>query len=254
MTSLADNTSACDPPPVQTRLAADFASVCEPSPVQTRLAADFASVCHTPSNGCHPNTEQKNNIRNYVRPLTRPSSHSINTHQMMTSLNNHTTGAATCVLTNHGKKWTTSDDAHITGQPSLPDSHFTRILCLSEQAVQSRRAVLAAKLHKNSGTSIQECARELGADAMRVEDVVNNETKRTAAKASTKIHRTSSSPVARPPPTAVGAICNHIKRTKGDLDGLWAQDALVPTLILFHTGFQAYAAFISAEHRRASQR
>jgi hypothetical protein len=174
-----------------------------------------------------------------------------------TSLNNHgnITGAATCGLTNHGKKWTTSDDAHITGQPSLPDSHFTRILCRSEQAVQSRRAVLAAKLHKSSGTSIQECAQELCADAMRVEDVVNNETKRAAAKKTPKLHRTSSSsPVARPPPTAVGAICNHIKRTKGDLDGLWAQDALVPTLILFHTGFQAYATFISAEHRRASQR
>jgi hypothetical protein len=157
---------------------------------------------------------------------------------------------------NHGKKWTTSEDEHITDQPSLPDSYFTKILCRSEQAVQSRRAVLAAKLHKSSGQTIKECAEKLHADAGRTEAVVNNENKRMPAKQYTKrptppASRTS--PMARPPPTAVAAICNHIKRTKGDLDGVWAQDTLVPTLVLFHAGFQAYATFISAEHRRASQ-
>lgn len=47
--------------------------------------------------------------------------------------------------------------------------------------------------------------------------------------------------------SAIGAICGHIRGTNGQIDRVWAQDALVPTLVQFHAGFQAYAAYI-AEH------
>jgi len=174
---------------------------------------------------------------------------------------------------NHGKKWTTSEDEHIIDKPSLPDFHFAGILRRSEQAVQSRRAVLAAKMHKSSGLSIQECAAKLYADTGRTTVVVNNEAKRTMQKTAVKQYdntkiltpqkpttpkpttaRTSPTPHGpRPhPPTAIAAICSHIKRTKGDMDGVWAQDTLVPTLVLFHAGFLAYASFISADSQRAA--
>lgn len=152
---------------------------------------------------------------------------------------------------NHGKKWTESEDEHIKLAPSLPDAHFAQLLKRSEQAVKSRRAVLAVKLHKNGGLSIQECAEQLHADAGRTIMVINNEGRATAQKAAVKPYTTilpraaPRATVPTPVPSNIAAICNHIKQRGENFDAVWAQDFLAPTLVQYHAGFKAYAAFIS---------
>jgi hypothetical protein len=59
-------------------------------------------------------------------------------------------------------------------------------------------------------------------------------------------------PPLKPATSAIGVICSFIKRNAGGGGGghatmtdLWAQDALVPTLVQYHAGFQAYAAYVN---------
>ncbi len=152
---------------------------------------------------------------------------------------------------NHGKKWTLSEDEHIKDDPGLTDGHLSQLLRRSEQAVQSRRAVLAAKLHKSSGLPIAECAAKLHADVRRTTLAASShEVKRTPpAAAGIKPYQPTPAKYQRAPPqhrdSSITSICDHIKRTNGDTDGIWAQDALVPTLVQFYAGFRAYATFVT---------
>ena len=147
---------------------------------------------------------------------------------------------------NHGKKWTQSEDEHIIDAPELPDSHLALLLKRSEQAVQSRRAVLAANLHKSSGWPIPECADKLHADVRRTATAANTDG-RPRTLAIKPYQPTSAPPTLQHRRTPIATICSHIKRTGGDLDGIWAQEALVPTLVQFHAGFHAYAVFIAKQ-------
>ena len=171
------------------------------------------------------------------------------------------TTASTTESNNHGKKWTVGDDEHITNAPELTDGHFAQLLKRSEQAVQSRRVVLAAKLHRSSGSSIQECADQLHADAGRTTQALNNYGKgihKATAKPYTTATLSSRSKDAAAPKTlksqrpstelsSIAAICSHIKCNGANMDGIWTQDALVPTLVQYHQGFRAYAFFISSQ-------
>ena len=168
---------------------------------------------------------------------------------------------------NHGKKWTPGEDEHIMYAPELTDNHFAQLLKRSEQAIQSRRAVLAAKLHKSSGRSVQECADQLHADTGRTTHAVNNDGKgmqktlikpynvtfsarNDPAHQTVKILKTPKRTSPTPPnthPSSIASICSHIKRTDADMDEIWAMDALVPTLVQYHSGFQAYALFIATK-------
>jgi hypothetical protein len=65
---------------------------------------------------------------------------------------------------NHGRKWTREEDDQISGAPQSTDTVFAQTLGRSEHAVQSRRAVLAARMHVSTGRSVRECAEQLGAD------------------------------------------------------------------------------------------
>ena len=47
--------------------------------------------------------------------------------------------------------------------------------------------------------------------------------------------------------SAIGAVCGHIRGNNGRIDSVWAQEALVPTLVQFHAGFQAYAAYVAEQ-------
>ena len=179
---------------------------------------------------------------------------------------------------NHGKKWTPKEDECITAAPEFPNNHFAQILWRSEEAVKCRRAVLAARLHKSSGQSIEQCAEKLHADVERTTMVVKNEGKGVTMKEAknTKIKpfkpttfsarptATNNNPDAitqapqriytgpTPPSSSILTICDHIKRSGGDIDGIWAQDTLVPTLVQFHSGFQSYALFISKGKQQAA--
>jgi hypothetical protein len=77
------------------------------------------------------------------------------------------TTAAPTPPPNHGRKWTRDEDDQITGAPQLADDHFAQALGRSEHAVQSRRAVLAARMHLASGKSVRECAEQMAADVGR---------------------------------------------------------------------------------------
>jgi hypothetical protein len=168
------------------------------------------------------------------------------------------TTVSTTQSNNHGKKWTTGEDVHIINAPELTDCHFAQLLKRSEPAVHSRRAVLAAKIHKNSGRSIQECADELHADIDRTTQAVNNDgrgmqkphtTIKTYPATLSSRHNTPKPP--KPSPTTelsnIAAICSHIKRNGANMDWIWTQDALVPTMVQYHQGFRAYAFFISTQ-------
>jgi hypothetical protein len=163
---------------------------------------------------------------------------------------------------NHGKKWTGSEDEHITDAPELTDCHFAQLLKRSEQAVHSRRAVLAAKLHRSSGRSIQECADQLHADIGRTTQAVNNDGRGMQKPPSTKTYTATFSsrnnsntpklfkphqPSPTPELSNIAAICSHIKRNGANMDWIWTQDALVPTMVQYHQGFRAYAFFISTQ-------
>ncbi len=177
-------------------------------------------------------------------------------------------------LTNHGKKWTPTEDEQLSTCHCHTDIALAEMMSRSESAVKSRRAVLAAKLHMGNGTlSIQECALQMGADVARTTVAVrkyNKTTKTeentpksiivaTAKKAATPKSVTYSartsldsgrtSDAAKPgfPSTTVRTICDYIKRNNGKTTEIWKQDALVPTLIQFHAGFQAYAAYVTKE-------
>ena len=196
---------------------------------------------------------------------------------------------------NHGRKWTREEDEQISGAPQLADGHFAETLGRSEHAVQSRRAVLAARIHVATGRSVQECADQLGADvgktaaatapklggderAAKKEVAKPRERKPRPEKPSVTFSaaydtravsrpqqrqprappdfssRRPSSDAMRPPlphnaaraqPTAtISTICGLIKRSGGDTTGLWARETLVPTLVQYYAGFQAYAAFV----------
>lgn len=68
---------------------------------------------------------------------------------------------------NHGRKWTREEDEQIAGAPQTADADFAHTLGRSEHAVQSRRAVLAARMHLAGGRSVRECAEQMGADVAR---------------------------------------------------------------------------------------
>ncbi len=151
---------------------------------------------------------------------------------------------------NHGKKWTMSEDEHITDAPGLTDAHYAQLLRRSEQAVHSRRAVLAAKLHKSSGRPLAECAETLRADVKRTTLAVSShDAKRTPILACFPNQPTPAANAKHTPPrhrdSAIASICDHIKRTNGDIDGIWARDELVPTLVQCYVGVQAYATFVA---------
>jgi hypothetical protein len=183
-------------------------------------------------------------------------------------------------LTNHGKKWTPTEDEQLTACSCHTDSALAEMMSRSESAVKSRRAVLAAKLNMGNGTpSIQECALQMGADVARTTVAVKkyNKSTKVGAGKDTEEHtpksiivatakkavtpksvtystRTSldsgkTSDATKPgfPSTTVRTICNYIKRNNGKTTEIWKQDALVPTLIQFHAGFQAYAAYMTKE-------
>jgi hypothetical protein len=182
--------------------------------------------------------------------------------------------------TNHGKKWTPTEDEQLTACHCHTDIALAEIMSRSESAVKSRRAVLAAKLHMGNATlSIQECALMMGADVARTTVAVRKYNKTTKVVASkdteenkpksiiiatakkaatpksvtystrTSLDSAKSSDAAKPgfPSTTVRTICDYIKRNNGKTTEIWKQDALVPTLIQFHAGFQAYAAYVTKE-------
>jgi hypothetical protein len=181
---------------------------------------------------------------------------------------------------NHGKKWTPADDEHLAACHCHNDTFLAEMMSRSESAVKSRRAVLAAKLHVgNSALSIQECALQMGADVARTtvavrkydksnkmgadasggteggvakppKSIVLTAKKTTSPKSvsySTRTTHDSAKTSDKPASSTVRAICEYIKRNKGKTTEIWKQDALVPTLIQFHAGFQAYAAYVTKE-------
>ena len=150
--------------------------------------------------------------------------------------------SATKQLPHHGQKWSREEDNQITDAPTLQDSHFSSTLGRSVHAVQSRRATLAARLHAKGGHTIEECAEQLGADVEKVMAVQYSPIGKPISP-----RKTGGKP--KPPTiilqhTPLNAICNHIKRSRGNINGLWAQDALVPTLVQHYAGFTAYAAYL----------
>lgn len=197
-------------------------------------------------------------------------------------------------LLNHGRKWTPEEDLHITEAPGLGDDHFSLALGRSTHAVQSRRALLAARLHAASGLSIDECAEQLHASATKTSLIASGgegeeRTKKAKGrqgetggvkmgnerkKVSISMDRynqinenkprpasaLSSSYSARPRVSTasvgitgiaskqvspISIVCSFIKRhSGGNMNELWTQEALVPTLVQYHAGFQAYATFV----------
>ena len=176
---------------------------------------------------------------------------------------------------NHGRKWSREDDAQINESADFDDDHLALSLGRSAHAVQSRRAVLAARLHVSSGRSVDECAEQLGADAARTAAIVAQENedggarkangrvveKKRILKPTKAAHDSRHTPKTftsrAPPPTAanirrstpaspIDIICGVIKASggRGWTDELWTQEALVPTLVQYHSGFWAYAAFV----------
>lgn len=186
---------------------------------------------------------------------------------------------------NHGKKWTHEEDEHIVKSPCLSDTCIAQFLSRSEHAVKSRRAVMAAKLHSkhNGELSIQQCAQQMGADAARTATAIKihgaSGTKKNepsiqpkgkkapktvafslrtsqarsdsamfnhnfAATAAAPTTATTTAPVA-PVNASIRAICDYIKSNNGRMGDIWTQDTLVPTLVQYHTGFQAYSAYMT---------
>ena len=246
----------------------------------------------------------------------------------MTSIDN-ATATPSPPPPNHGQKWTPEEDRQIADAPTAccDDNNSDRNLALtlgrSAHAVQSRRAVLAARLHATTGRSIEECAHELGANVARTTAAVaaatgggsdgkerkggdrkmrmnqfNNDAtdggrtgmaeqeirERQKPKKHSIItfasdnhadgsninnrrphhHHTTTFTSRAPPVTgilrppqhphnhqttaAIGVICNFIKKNAGGgvstMNELWMQEALVPTLVQYYAGFQAYVAFV----------
>jgi hypothetical protein len=189
---------------------------------------------------------------------------------------------------NHGRKWTREEDDQISGAPQSSDTVFAQTLGRSEHAVQSRRAVLAARMHASTGRSVRECAEQLGADVgktiaatapklggggptkareerpekasvtFKLADpraVSRSQQRQPRAPPDFSSRRSiNGGGTLRPlpphsaahaqPTAAIAAICGFIKRLGGDTTSLWEQDALAPTLVQYHAGFQAYAAFV----------
>ena len=152
--------------------------------------------------------------------------------------------SATKQLPHHGQKWSREEDNQIIDAPTLQDSHFSSTLGRSVHAVQSRRATLAARLHAKGGHTIQECAEQLGADVEKTMAAQYSPPgKPTSPRKSTPLPKPKT-PISILQHTPLTAICNHIKRSRGNINGLWTQDALVPTLVQHYAGFMAYAAYL----------
>ena len=225
---------------------------------------------------------------------TKPNSHS----QMTTSIDTTTTTAPQ-QLRNHGQKWTAEEDLQLKDAPGLDDDHFSLLLGRSTHAVQSRRAMLAARLHATTGRPVVECAEQMCAnvtktlfiaeggdgeermkkkkerqgvlDGMRVNgggqerkkvsigidrySQMNSIKPRPMASYSARSHAATAPVgvvnVASKQASPISIVCSFIKRhAGGDMDELWAQEALVPTLVQYHAGFMAYAAFLKAKWSR----
>lgn len=225
---------------------------------------------------------------------TKPNSHS----QMTTSIDTTTTTAPQQQLRNHGQKWTAEEDLQLKDAPGLDDDHFSLLLGRSTHAVQSRRAMLAARLHATTGRPVVECAEQMCANVTKTlfiaeggdgEERMKKKKERQLdgvrvgagggqerKKVSIGIDRYSQMNSIKPRPMAsysarshaatapvgvvnvaskqaspISIVCSFIKRhAGGDMDELWAQDALVPTLVQYHAGFMAYAAFLKAKWLR----
>ena len=216
-------------------------------------------------------------------------------HSQMTSIIATATATPTQPPLNHGRKWTPEEDLNITDTPDLGDEHFAVALGRSTHAVQSRRALLAARLHAASGRPIAECAEQFHAsvaktsliaaggegeermkkkkgekhdetDRVRIErkkvsvvmdryNQINAIKPRPASAFSTRT-RAATAPIgvatiAAKQASPINIVCSFIKRhAGGDMNELWTQEALVPTLVQYHAGFQAYAAFVRGREMR----
>ena len=219
---------------------------------------------------------------------------------MTTSIDTTTTTTAPQQqLRNHGQKWTAEEDLQLKDAPGLDDDHFSLLLGRSTHAVQSRRAMLAARLHATTGRPVVECAEQMCAnvtktlfiaeggdgeermkkkkerqgvlDGMRVNgggqerkkvsigidrySQMNSIKPRPMASYSARSHAATAPVgvvnVASKQASPISIVCSFIKRhAGGDMDELWAQDALVPTLVQYHAGFMAYAAFLKGKWSR----
>ena len=216
---------------------------------------------------------------------------------MTTSID--TTTAPQQQLRNHGQKWTAEEDLQLKDAPGLDDDHFSLLLGRSTHAVQSRRAMLAARLHATTGRPVVECAEQMCAnvtktlfiaeggdgeermkkkkerqgvlDGMRVNgggqerkkvsigidrySQMNSIKPRPMASYSARSHAATAPVgvvnVASKQASPISIVCSFIKRhAGGDMDELWAQEALVPTLVQYHAGFMAYAAFLKGKWSR----
>ena len=165
---------------------------------------------------------------------------------------------------NHFKPWSTQDDALILDDPRTSNVTLAAALSRSENAIRCRRAHLAVRMHiKNPELALDECCELLWADPKKAQDYLDelgsrdaaldrflenrkrpraeavededeededqSHTKKTAQGEDTDTHE------------SVAQVCKAIRDEDGQLSNLWAEHALVPTIIKYYPGFKAYA-------------
>lgn len=173
-------------------------------------------------------------------------------------------------MDNRGKVWTQEDDQELMSHPEWPNARFSQLMGRSDNAIKYRRAHLAVKMHQQCGSdscSLAQCAGLMGADMQQVESVLEqSRDKQNCFTAFLDQSRKRKSPFFSPPQAqapesasaAVGfherplherisAICRAIQAEEGCVWHLWNDPDMVPYLVQFQPGFDAFALFVQAQ-------
>lgn len=163
-------------------------------------------------------------------------------------------------MSNSGKLWSIDDDQKLMETPELPNGHFAQTMGRTEHAIRCRRNHIAAKMHQNDpGTPLAECVQLMQADYAQASTLLMEWTeKRATIKRflDNKRQRQMASPplaaaaMLHNDAVAVGSdenitfICKRICDEGGNFTSLWNTPHLLPCLVRYYQGFEAYARVV----------
>jgi len=183
-------------------------------------------------------------------------------------------------MDNRGKPWTTENDQQLMDNPHWSNGRFSQIMGRSENAIKFRRSHIAVKMfQQNPDTPLEEFVGMMGADILQAETLMEQ----ARTKQSTNFpdflpdhqskKRLVSSPFfpqaresdttghvhklakntqtdgfhSRPIEEKISLICSSIQEEQGRISHLWNDKEMVPYLVQFQIGFDAYARYIQAQ-------
>jgi hypothetical protein len=148
-------------------------------------------------------------------------------------------------MANKGTPWLPEQDLLMMRNINMTDRELAMLLGRTPLAVECHRAQLAVELKRaDPEVTLEECCDRFRANVERV-------TRRLSTPAATE-PRAKKFKVSKLPSgdssdlVLISAAAELIRTSGGDMSKAWADSTLVPVMIKYHSGFEAYTATVKS--------